>query len=276
MLSYSDKKDIFETAQQGKYAIGAFNAVNLETAQAIVSAAEGAQTPVMLQISDNAARYAGLAELAAISSILREKADVPILLHFDHAESLESAKAALDLGFDSVMLETAHLSAEEGVKQLQDLASYAHKRDALLEAEAEITAKDDRVQETALTPEAIAEFARASYCDLLAVDIGSEHKQTQKNTALDLLHLKAITEKTSLPLVLHGSSGVAPNSLIEAIELGITKVNVATELMLVFTNAVRDSLKEETMNDPRKYLGWARATMQERAEELIRLLKGAA
>lgn len=276
MLSYSDKKDIFETAQQGKYAIGAFNAVNLETAQAIVSAAEGAQTPVMLQISENAARYAGLAELAAISSILREKADVPILLHFDHAESLESAKAALDLGFDSVMLETAHLSAEEGVKHLQDLASYAHERDALLEAEAEITAKDDRVQETALTPEAIAEFARASHCDLLAVDIGSEHKQTQKNTALDLLHLKAITEKTSLPLVLHGSSGVAPNSLIEAIELGITKVNVATELMLVFTNVVRDGLKEEAMNDPRKYLGWARAAMQERAEELIRLLKGAA
>lgn len=265
-------KQLLQAAREGGYALGAFNAVNLETAQAIVQAAELEARPVILQVSENAARYAGLEVLSALVQALRADVSVPIILHYDHAESLASAKRALELGFDAVMLETGHLAPEEALAQLTELAGLAHARGALVEAEVGITPKDGRKQERALSPEAIAAFAEESTCDLLAVDIGSKHKRVTKELSLDLERLETIASLTALPLVLHGASGVSSTSLSRAVRLGVSKVNIATELMLSFTQGVRDALQDPTLYDPRVYLAHARNEMLNQVRHLIRNL----
>jgi fructose-bisphosphate aldolase, class II len=252
-------------ARVGGYAIPAFNAVNLETAQAIVRAAELEHAPVILQISENAARYAGLELMAAIACELRQTTSVPVIVHFDHAETLESARAAIQAGFDMVMLEGDDLNV------LRALADFAHAEGVALEAEYEVVSKGDR-NETQAELEGLEEFVRTSNCDALAVAIGSAHKQTDKTSALDFVKLEQLAHLTGLPLVLHGASGVLETDLRRAVTLGIAKVNVATELALVFTDAVRTQLENPKLNDPRKYLGAARDAMTERARAVIRLL----
>ena len=266
--------DLLKDARRQGYALGAFNATNLETAQAVVGAAEAARAPVILQISVNAARYGGLEALFAIGHTLKRKASVPVVLHFDHAERLDDALEALELGFDSVMLESADLSPEDNVQQLQILVEVARKKGAMVEGEFEIVSKEGREGEH-LAAEKISELATASGCDLVAIDIGSEHKMTEKAARLDLTRLERIAALVPHPLVLHGSSGVAEGDLQRAVHLGISKVNIATELMQTFTDSVRSSLQDETLYDPRRYLGAAREAMQERAVALLHLLGSA-
>jgi fructose-bisphosphate aldolase, class II len=253
------------------YAIPAFNAVNLETAQAIVQAAELERAPVIVQISENAARYAGMGLLSVIGRELRAQASVPVILHFDHAETLAVAKSAFDHGFDMVMLEGGDLELDAQIDQLRVLSTIAHAQNAAVEAEYEVVSKGDR-QGTHAAIDDLATFAQATGCDALAVAIGSAHKQTDKTSALDLQRLEEIALVTPLPLVLHGASGVREDDLRQAIRLGIAKVNVATELALVFTKAVRKALEDPKSNDPRKYLGAGRDAMTERARAVIRLL----
>jgi fructose-bisphosphate aldolase, class II len=258
-------------ARTNGYAIPAFNAVNLETAQAIVGAAELERAPVIVQISENAARYAGIGLLSAIGRELRAQASVPVILHFDHAETLTIAKSALQHGFDMVMLEGGDLEMAAQVDQLRELAELAHAQNAAVEAEYEVVSKGDR-ETTHAAIDDLTAFAAATRCDALAVAIGSAHKQTDKTSALDLQRLEEIASVTPLPLVLHGASGVRESDLRRAIGLGIAKVNVATELAVVFTNAVRQALEDPKSNDPRKYLGAGRDAMTERARAVIRLL----
>jgi fructose-bisphosphate aldolase, class II len=253
------------------YAIPAFNAVNLETAQAIVQAAELERAPVIVQISENAARYAGIGLLSTIGRELRAHATIPVILHFDHAETLVVAKDALEHGFDMVMLEGGDLGIEAQIAQLRVLSELAHAQNAAVEAEYEVVSKGDR-PETHASIDDLTEFVQATQCDALAVAIGSAHKQTDKTSPLDLPRLEEIASATSLPLVLHGASGVREDDLRRAIQMGIAKVNVATELALVFTNAVRHSLEAPRLNDPRKYLGAGRDAMMERARTVIQLL----
>lgn len=258
-------------ARAGGYALGAFNAVNLETAQAIIEAAELGHAPVILQISENAARYGGLAALFAIGDALKKEASVPVILHFDHAESLESAMIALELGFDSVMLEGADLGPEANTQQLRVLAEAAHGCGAMVEGEFEIVSKDGREGDR-LTPEALRDLVAASGCDTVAINIGSRHKMLSKTASLDLERLATLAELIPQPLVLHGSSGVGEAELRAAVRLGIAKVNVATELTLTFTESVRAGLADPGVYDPRNYLGAARAAMRARVQELIEVL----
>ena len=260
---------LLHEARAGGYALGAFNAVNLETAQAIVEAAELEHVPTILQISENAARYGGLVPLFAIGQALKNAANVPIILHFDHAASLQSALSAIELGFDSVMLEGADLSPQANTEQLRVLADVAHARGAMVEGEFEIVSKDGR-EGDALTPEAIRDLAAASGCDTVAINIGSEHKMLSKTASLDLERLATLAGLVPQPLVLHGASGVSEAELRGAVRLGIAKVNVATELTLTFTECVREGLADPSVYDPRNYLGAARAAMRARVQELIR------
>jgi fructose-bisphosphate aldolase, class II len=256
---------ILNAARAGGYAIPAFNAVNLETAQAIVRAAELERAPVILQVSENAARYAGLGLMAAIACELRQTSSVPVIVHFDHAETVESARAAIQHGFDMVMLEGDDLNV------LRALADFAHAEGAALEAEYEVVSKGDRGQTQAEVDD-LKNFVWASRCDAVAVSIGSAHKQTEKTSSLDFDRLEKLAAITPLPLVLHGASGVLEADLKRAVRLGIAKVNVATELAVVFSNAVREQLENPKLNDPRKYLGAARDSMAERARAVIQLL----
>ena len=265
---------LLRQAREQGYAIAAFNAVNLETAQAIVRAAEEERAPVILQISENAARYGGLKPLHAVAQTLKAAASVPVVLHYDHAEKLESALSAVKLGFGSVMLEGADLTPQENVRQLKALVEAAHLSGASVEGEFEIVSKDGR-EGARLEPEQVRDLSAASGCDTVAVDIGSKHKMTEKSAHLDLERLETLAKLVPQPLVLHGSSGVPEEDLSDAVSLGIAKVNIATELMLTFTESVRESLSDPDLHDPRKYLGAARGAMQARAQALIRLLGSA-
>lgn len=272
-MSATPASTLLAAARRDGFAVAAFNAVNLETAQAIVMAADAEESPVIVQISENAARYAGLASLAAIGRTLREESRSEVILHFDHAESLDSARRAIDLGFDSVMLEGADLPDEENIARIRELASYAQAAGVAVEAELEVVTKGERRAERGMEPERLALLASESGCDFVALDIGSEHRRERGEMRLDLDRLRAVALCVPHPLVLHGGSSVALDELQTAIAHGIAKVNVATELMRTFTGAVRTDLEDPTCYDPRRYLGSGRTAMCENAREIIRLLR---
>lgn len=259
--------DYIRAARADGYALAALNAVNLETAQAAVRAAEAEHAPVILQFSQNAARYADLRLLAAIGRELRAGASVPVILHFDHAETPGAAREALRQGFDGVMMES------DDAALLRALADEAHAAGSFLEAEYEVVAKGERAatQHGGSAGE-LERFIQNSGCDLLAVSIGSVHKQEAKTSRLDLRRLDELAAQTDLPLVLHGASGVMEADMTVASQRGISKVNVATELLLAFTHAVRDGVRDS--HDPRQYLGAGRDAYEARARHVIRLLGG--
>ena len=269
MSSFSSASlDIIHAAQKGGYALTALNVVNLETAQAALRAAEAERAPFILQVSQNAARYAGLGMMAAIGKELKAHASVPMILHFDHAETPDAALAAVEHGFDGVMLES------DDAALLAPLAAQIHAAGAYLEAEYEVTEKGEREATHHDSVDDVVRFARESGCDLLAVALGSVHKQAEKSSRLDLARLGAFTAVTPLPLVLHGSSGVVEEDLAAAAGQGLVKVNIATELTTAFSKAVQDALNAGA-TDPRKALGAGRDAYEARARHVIRLIGGA-
>lgn len=261
---------LFSAARAGGYALAALNAVNLETAQAVVSAAQAERAPVVLQFSQNAARYAGLETLLAIGRELRAQASVPVVLHFDHAEDSPTALRALELGCDSVMLESGGLEPEAYADELAELARAAHALGAVVEGEFEVVAKGERAS-SAADPELIADLSERSTCDLVVVDVGTTHKQARKEAQLDFDRLKRLACEVPQPLVLHGASGVPDDQLRRAAELGISKINVATSLMNAFTGAAQASLSSGAARDPRRWLADARSAMVSAARGVIRL-----
>jgi len=270
-MSSSKPLELLRSARSEGYALAALNAVNLETAQAVVEAAERERAPVLLQVSHNAARYAGIAPLLALARELKVAAGVPVMLHFDHAEDLPTAKRALELGCDSVMLESGDLEPRAYASALKELAEVAHWFGALVEGEFEVVAKGER-HASRIAPELIAELSVSSSCDLVAIDIGTSHKQKRKTASLDLARLRSVAALVPNPLVLHGASSVSRSQLQEAVRLGISKVNVATELMMAFTNGMMAEVAATSTQEPRRYLGAGREAMTVAAQAVIRSL----
>ncbi len=263
-----------EARRQG-VALAAVNAVNLETAAAVVEAAEAEGAPVIVQVSHNAARYAGFAPLAAAARALREAARTPVVLHFDHAEDVDTALRALNEDFDSVMLETAGLDPREQDDALARVAQRASELGAGFEAEAEITPKGERGSVGRRTPAELAAFVQRSGCTSLAVDIGTRHKQRERRARLDHERLRMISAAVEVPLVLHGSSGVSDDDLRRAAAEGMSKVNLATALMMAFTGGVRQGLEDPRTVDARIYLAAGRDAMRARVREYLWLLGSA-
>ena len=245
--------------------------MNLESVQAVVAAAEAERSPVILAFSENAARYAGLGLLAAIGRELRATASVPVLLHFDHAESPEGAAVALELGFDAVVLEST--GTADAMASLARRVVDADARGAVVEVECDVVAKGMRHRQSRRArPDEVARVARETGCALVAVDIGTEHKQRRKETRLDLEHVREVRAATDATIVLHGASGVDDDELRFAVAAGVGKVNVGTDLMLAFTGAVRSSLKDPSAYDLRGYLGHGRDAADRRVRSYLRIL----
>ena len=264
------------------WAVGAFNAVNMEQAQAIAwaSGAEGA--PAIIQVSHRALLYAGegspergLRMLAAVGKAAAESVAAPVSLHLDHGTQAE-VHLALELGFTSVMFDADGLPLDENIAITRRLAQSAHTHAACMEAEVGDVPKpegDEAVDaRIGLTrPADAAAFARATGVDTLAVAIGSVHSGKRKTIALDLDLLAAIRALVDLPLVLHGSSGVTDASLQAGIALGLAKVNVATQLSQGFTTAARQVLEQAPGEvDLRPYLGAGRSAMVAVVRERMR------
>jgi fructose-bisphosphate aldolase class II len=249
-----EAKEAVRSAWERGEAILAVNAINLETTQAILQGAERAQRPIFLMVSQNAARYGGLEELAAIGRVLQTKARVPLFLHLDHAEDLDTLERAFALGFGSAMVE------EGPLEFLREARALAGSR--ALEVELEVVPKGTRRGERRSAEELLS-LVEAVNPDWIAVDLGTLHKSLEQRP-LDLDRLRSL-RALGRPLVLHGGSSAEKSSLQQAVRLGVAKVNLATKAFAAFTQGVRQALGEGV--DPRGYLGQARERMSQLVAE---------
>ena len=255
-------------------AIGAFNVILLEHAEAIVTGAQNAKLPVILQISQNAVKYHGALEPISLAALAcAAAASVPTSVHLDHAEDTELIRRALDLGYDSIMFDGSKLEFAENIRVSREMTELAHTYGATIEVElGEIGGKDGVHAPGVRTKPAEAKsFVEETGVDLLAVAVGSSHAMTSRDAQLDFDLIAQIHSMVAVPLVLHGSSGVSDPDLQSAVRAGMSKINIATHLNHVFSNSIRSTLTSDSkMVDPRKYVGEARHQV---AQEITRLLK---
>jgi fructose-bisphosphate aldolase, class II len=255
---------------------GAFNVIAIEHAEGIVAGAESAGQPVILQISENCVRYhQGLAAIADATLAIARSAPVPVAVHLDHATDEELVRAAVDLGLGSVMYDTSAMPYEASVSATKALADWCHDRGVAVEAElGEIGGKDGVHSPVARTrPGEAAAFVRDTGVDALAVAVGSSHAMLTRDAVLDLELIGDIRKVVPVPLVLHGSSGVADTTLSAAVSAGITKVNIGTQLNKIFTAAVRETLsRDPAMTDPRQYLSNGRAAAGAEVSRLLAII----
>lgn len=269
-----------ERARERGEGLAAFNVVHVENAEAFVAAAETAGTAVVLQISQNAARYHGaLAPIGLAALTIARSARTEVVVHLDHADDLALVHEALKLGFTSVMYDGSQLPDTQNRARTAEVVAAAHARGASVEAElGEVGGKDGVHSPTARTdPGEAARFVAETGVDLLAVAVGSSHAMTSRDALLDVGLIQELAAAVSVPLVLHGSSGVADADLQAAIRAGMTKINVSTHLNSVFTQAVQEFLTEHPgVVDTRKWMRAGRDAGTAEAQRLMRLFREAA
>ncbi|MEU9872543.1 class II fructose-bisphosphate aldolase [Actinomadura sp. NPDC048021] len=257
--------------------LGAFNVIQLEHAEAIVAGAERAGAPVVLQISENCVAYHGaLGPIGRAVLALGRAAPVPVVVHLDHATSPDLVREAVALGFGSVMFDASALPHEANVASTADVAARCRAEGVWVEAElGEIGGKDGVHAPHARTdPDEAAGYVAATGVDALAVAVGTSHAMLTRDTVLDLALIARLRAAVPVPLVLHGSSGVPDDGLAAAVEHGMTKINVATQLNKVFTAAVRDRLAADPgLVDPRRYVSAGRDAVAAEVARLLHLIR---
>jgi ketose-bisphosphate aldolase len=276
-MTLADPRPLLAAAKAGGYAVGAFNVILLEHAEAIVSGAEQAGLPVILQISENTAGFHGsLAGVGSAALAIAHAASVPVVVHLDHAEDERLVHQAVDLGFTSVMFDGASLPYEDNQARTAAVAQHCHPAVAVEAELGEVGGKDGAHAPGVRTdPAEAAAFVAATGVDSLAVAVGTSHAMADRSAVVDLALVRELFTAVPVPLVLHGSSGVDDDGLVLAVRAGMTKVNIATRLNQVLTSAVRQVLAaDESVTDPRKYLGPARAAVADEVALLLRLLRG--
>jgi len=266
------------SAKSSGTAVGAFNVILLEHAEALVSGAEQAKLPVILQISENCVNYHKALKPISVATIaIAERSSVPVSVHLDHAESEDLVKEALDLGYDSVMFDGSKLSYADNVAASARMAALCKSYDATLEVEiGEVGGKDGvHAPGVRTNPLEAKAFAEASGADLVAVAVGSSHAMTTRDATLDFDLISEIARTVSVPLVLHGSSGVSDPDLQKAVKAGMSKINIATHLNNVFTHEIREALgANPKLVDPRKYIAPGREAVADEVARLLTLLHG--
>ena len=268
--------EVLAAAAAGKFAVGAFNADNMELLQAIIEAAEEERAPVILQVSEPTVAYAGLTLPAGMVKIAAAEVSIPVVLHLDHGLSFEQNVHALREGFTSLMFDGSRLPYEENVAITSRIVQMAHVAGVPVEAELgkvlQTGATPDEVLNAMTDPDQAADFVHRTGCDSLAVAVGSIHAMTAREAALDLGRVQAVAERVGRPLVLHGSSGVRDESVVGAIERGVCKVNVATYLKQAFVGEIRAALAAAPDEvDFRKLFLGGREAAKERVREKLRL-----
>ena len=252
---------MIQKARAGGYAVPAFNAENLEMVQAIVAAASQMRSPVMIQTTPTTVKYLTLRQAVAMVRAEGEAADVPVTLHLDHCESFEGVRDAVQEGYTSVMIDGSKLPYEENIALTRKVVEMAAARGVTVEAElGTVGGKEDgRSADIAYTdPAEAVDFFTRTGVDIFAVAIGTAHGFYKGEPKLNFELLATLRDKIDAPLVLHGGSGIPDEMIRRTIELGINKVNFATELRAAATKAVRSALEDAGMIDPKKYMGPAR------------------
>ncbi|UOZ05561.1 class II fructose-bisphosphate aldolase [Amycolatopsis sp. WQ 127309] len=271
----TDGASVFAGLRAGNRAVGAFNAILLEHAEAIVAGAEQAGLPVILQISQNAIRYHGSLEPFGSACLhLAAAATVPVLVHLDHIEDEALVDEALALGIPSIMFDAATQTYDDNVARTRAVTQRCHAADCWVEAElGAIGGKDGAHAPGVRTdPGEAASFTATTGVDSLAVAVGSSHAMAGRDAVLDNELIAKLADAVPVPLVLHGSSGVPDDGIRNAVAAGITKVNIGTRLNQVLTGAVRATLEARAeLTDPRKYLSPGRDRMRDEVTRLLEL-----
>ncbi len=297
--------EMFKKAYEGKYAIGAFNINNMEILQGVVNAAKVKQSPVIIQVSSGALKYAGPRYLKAMVDAAVEETGLDIALHLDHGADFEACKAAIDCGFTSVMIDGSHFEYEENVAKTKEVVEYAHARGVVVEAELGVLAgvEDDVKSDVHIytEPAQAVDFVKRTGVDSLAIAIGTSHGAYKfaGEAKLRFDILEEIQGKLpGFPIVLHGASSVDPESvemcnkyggaiagakgipedmLRQAASMAVCKINMDTDLRLAMTASIRKVFAESPKEfDPRKYLGEGRKRIQALVERKIDEVLGSA
>ncbi len=308
-MSLVNTKKMLEMAYKGNYAIGAFNVNNMEIIQGVVQAAEELSSPLILQASMGARKYAGETYLKKLVEAAEAQCSIPIALHLDHGESFEICKNCIDSGFTSVMIDGSSLEYEKNIELTAKVVSYAHKYSVTVEGElGSLSGVEDNVkipQEKSFytDPNQVQKFAKQTKVDSLAVAIGTSHGAYKfkhgQNPRLRLDILKEIQAKVpGLPIVLHGASSVIPElvdqindcggkienakgipeeELRKAAQMAVCKINVDSDLRLAMTASIRKYFKFNPEKfDPRGYLAEARKQIKNIVKHKIQNVMGCA
>lgn len=304
-------QEMFKKALEGKYAVGAYNVNNMEILQAIAEAAEETKSPIILQVSAGARKYANQTYLIKLVEAALATTTVPIALHLDHGADFEICKSCIDGGFSSVMIDGSRFDLEGNIALTKQVVEYAHARGVSVEAElGKLAGVEDDVQvhaadSTYTDPQEAARFVKETGCDSLAVAIGTSHGAYKfaGEAKLDFDRLAAIKKAVNeavgydFPLVLHGSSSV-PKDLVEkcnkfggklpnaqgvpeemlsfAAKNGVAKINIDTDLRLAMTSTIREFFVEEPAKfDPREYMGPGRTAVKELVKHKMQVLNTA-
>ncbi|MCX5200426.1 class II fructose-bisphosphate aldolase [Streptomyces sp. NBC_00237] len=263
--------DLIAAATAQGTALAAFNVITLEHAEAIAAGAEQANSPAVLQISENAVRFHGgnVLAIAAAAAAVARSSSAPLSLHLDHVVSVELLHAAHEAGFSSAMFDASKLSYDDNVKATAEAVRWGHRRGIWIEAElGKVGGKEGEAALDAHTPgvrtdpQEAATYVADTGVDALAVAVGSSHAMTERTATLDHTLIAALKEAVPVPLVLHGSSGVPDDEIRRAVAAGMVKINVGTALNTAFTGAARAYLEANPSTvDPRKYLTPGRDAM---------------
>ncbi len=262
-------KQLFEKAQKGHYAVGAFNTSDLEITRAIIAAAVKLNAPAIIQISEKAIAYAGLENLADIVKNEAKHAKVPIVLHLDHGRNLKLVHECLEEGFTSVMFDGSNLTLPENEILTAKAVEMAHRKKIFCEGELG-TIGNSKNESDFTDPSLVKDYLKKTKVDSLAVSIGSRHATKIKALNIDLL--KKIRKLTNTPLVLHGASGVPDEEVRKAVAAGICKVNIDTDIRHTFSETIHGiNKKYADLSDPRDIMAKVMADIQAVVEEKIKL-----
>lgn len=265
-------------AKEGKFAIGAFNTNNMEITKAIIRAAEELRSPVIISCSPSALKYAGINILSSIVLTAIKNSEIPMAFHLDHGTDITDIVACVESGFSSVMMDGSKNELDKNIEISRQASELAHRKGLSIEGEiGRIMGAEDLIvvskREASMTdPREAKRFVEESGIDTLAVSIGNAHGWYKDKPELDFDRLRKIADVVDIPLVLHGASGIGDEDIRKSIEIGITKINIDTEIREAFRNGVRDYLKDNPEQiDPRKILAPAMDNMYETVKRKIEI-----
>lgn len=261
-MSLVNLKIMLQKAKEGKYAIGQFNINNLEWTKAILTASQEKNSPVILGVSEGAAKYMGGYKTVVnmVKGLISDlNITIPVVIHLDHGTTFESVKKAIDAGFTSVMYDGSHYPIDENIKETKKVVEYAHARGVSVEAEiGTVGGNEDGIIggiQYADKDECVR-LVQETNIDCLAPALGSVHGPYVGEPKLGFIEMEEIKKATNLPLVLHGGTGIPVEQIKRAISCGTCKINVNTENQMAFTKIVREVLaKDKEVYDPRKIIG---------------------
>ena len=275
-----NSKEILEKAKQGNYAVPHFNINNLEWTRYILEEMQELNSGVILGVSEGAIKYMGGVNVVTnlVKSLIKDlNIQIDVVLHLDHGSSFEICQKCIDAGFTSVMIDASHYPLLENINITKRVVEYAHSKNVTVEAEiGQIGGSEDDMEGKNYNAklEDVITLVNSTHIDSIAPALGSVHGLYKGKPNLDFITMKKISENVSIPLVLHGGTGITDNLIQEAIRNGITKININTELQIAWASEVRKFLKEnETAYDPRKVITSGEKAIKKVVKEKTKLFK---